>query len=276
MAFPTASVVDTFDRVNENPIKDPWFKSADATYACQILSNQIKAATVGLRAGAYYNKKLQSDYEIFVDVISYTLNDSDAFGLAVLLDPTIATKTGIEAYIMYQTTGPKWFLRIIEWVNGTPGYQNVNPAYFVIQGLGLSRVGNVVNLYLKVGGSWTSYLNPTLSANSAGQGYSVLYPTTAGLANSVFDNFGVGPFISTGPVVPPQQLIIGTGVPITLEASRVYACPSKLCYVFYAGTVPQISNDGTTFTPLVNGSIVSAKFIQSAGSDTIISFKPLR
>jgi hypothetical protein len=71
--------------------------------------------------------------------------------------------------------------------------------------------------------------------------------------------------------MPRTLLTIG---PVhTLVINEIYALPARACYIFFQGTAPTISNDGSVFAALPANNVVAAAFIRSAAADTILELK---
>lgn len=68
--------------------------------------------------------------------------------------------------------------------------------------------------------------------------------------------------------------LLGVGSVTKLTQNVVYACPARSCYTYTQGTTPDQSNDGITWSGYFDPNL-SAAFLRSTGTDTIISIKAI-
>ncbi|MEQ1764644.1 MAG: hypothetical protein ABL984_16055 [Pyrinomonadaceae bacterium] len=186
--FPTTSILDNFNRANENPLGGGWsagpFWNGDGLH--QIISNQVTAASSGFR-DAVWNTNFGVDQEVYITI------------------PTVSTLTSIglycrgtgenspgftNGYIIADFTRASGATKID--TTNTPDLATGTVSGGILDGdsIGLSCVGTAIKVYHKPSaGAWTQIISATTSdQNVSGK----LAFTTDSAAAFRVDDFGGG------------------------------------------------------------------------------------
>lgn len=75
---------------------------------------------------------------------------------------------------------------------------------------------------------------------------------------------------NVGPVIVVPSPLLLQGVVYSLGQNLVYALPAKIIFIHYQGTQPEQSNDGLSWLPITNDSMIVSGFIRSTGTDTMV------
>ena len=164
MAFPTTSILDTFNRANENPLSDggKWSSpilSGDA--ALKIVSNQCVAGS-GQSDSYWSASKFGPDCEVFVDIV------------ATPVEPSIACRTSLEntgapnAYFGNFVESGGFYQIVLVTAGGNTTLVSTSGTLLNGDSFGMSAIGSLISLWRKTGGEWslaTSIVDTTLAGS---------------------------------------------------------------------------------------------------------------
>jgi hypothetical protein len=189
VSFPTTSILDDFNRANENPLSFGGKWSGPYLIGFlqfQVISNQADPG--GGTAGNWWNvKKFGPDCEVYLDVVTAPTVSGDQFAIIARSVNPGGSTSAIDGYALQYTAGstPQWLLTatlggsILNSVSITHDLQNGDT-------VGLSCVSNLMTAYIKRAGVWTSMGTLTDSLITAA-GYLAIFGDSG-----VYDNFGGG------------------------------------------------------------------------------------
>jgi hypothetical protein len=192
MAFPTTSILDDFNRADENPLSGggnwagPIFS---ANSQMQLVSQAVTGAVAATGDGSYWNASQFNNgavgVEVFADV--GTVNGTDRFFLDWVENPNTGVENGYELQVNLSVD--LWRLRRLDASVATTLGANVTQAVTAGDGIGFSSVNGTHTVYYRAGaGSWTVLFsrsdNTYVGNGNIGLG-------TIGTVNTM-DNFGGG------------------------------------------------------------------------------------
>jgi hypothetical protein len=201
MAFPTTSVLDDFNRADENPMTG-WSSFVGAGARHEVVGNTCEAS--GAAANDYWNAAtFGPDCEVYATVVEKTT------GALIKLYARLVSvgSVAVDGYAVRHTT-------VSGAANDTIGLYRVDNATETLLGsaftqevavgdsFGLEIVGDTLTAYYKAsGGSWTALGTETDSthAGAGNIGVAISVTNTAGI-----DDFGGGTIASSAVTIEPS------------------------------------------------------------------------
>jgi hypothetical protein len=194
-SFPTTSVVDNFNRANENPLgHGTWtgpVYQGDARFA--LSSSQVACAQSGAWCDEYWNQATYSDSEAYVTISAK--GSSNGVGLFVrVANPNTGTLRG---YLIETGGTSLTFYRIDSGSETQLGSTVTGLTWSAGDKLGFQAVGSTLTAYHYTGGAWSSVASRTDSTYATGTIGLESYSTSWTL-----DDFGGGAMQTTPTATP--------------------------------------------------------------------------
>jgi hypothetical protein len=215
VAFPTTSVLSTFDGANEEPLSEGgnWagpIRAASASLgACRLVSNTVGPSTVGgiSTSESYWTPTtFGADQEVFCTV-SAAATGTQGFSIWCRLQQEGADT--VDGYNLSYTHGTGFrMFRIANAAFSQVGSTNTQ-AVSTGDAAGLSVIGTSLEMWYKAsGGSWTSLGTGTNSdvAGAGKLGISISQATAA----VRLDAFGGGEVVAAA-TTTPKMMLLGVG-----------------------------------------------------------------
>jgi hypothetical protein len=203
MSFPTTSVLDTFNRTDENPLANGTWSGPliVADNQLQVLSNHVTHAGT-----SYWTASFGPDCEGYCELVTRSVSaDYMAIWLRAI-NPNTANLSGYRiVFFMYD---PGDFVRIYRIDNGaaTQLGSDISIVPNLVSGdaMGVDIVGSTITAYKRVSGVWSS-LGTQVDGTYAAAGNIALMAS----ANVwVGDNFGGGTVVTGAlPPVPASRMV---------------------------------------------------------------------
>lgn len=198
MAFPSASVLDDFNRANEGPPPSAnWTTDFDGSGAAglKVVSNQCAPNGTGACSGYWNAATFGPDCECYVTVATVGASTNVLHLYARLASVGTA---GVDGYsVQLAKAAGTDTLKLYRLDNGvhTQLGATVSQEFASGDSLGMDVTGTTVQLWYKSGaGAWTSLATRTDATYSAGGNLAVL---TTGSTTWRLDNFGGGTVVTT-------------------------------------------------------------------------------
>jgi hypothetical protein len=193
MAFPTTSILDTFNRANGDPGANwngPSFGDANKL---TIVSNTIESAAAAFGAECWIGSTFGPGIEVFADLAS-TIAGGASVRLIVLDSPTSSTCNGY--YLVVDSAGN---FNLAKSVSGSGTViQTATQAVAAGDSFGLQWIGTTIAGWYKAsGGSWTQIVSIVDSSVANGSGFSVGIEQSTN-SGGALDNFGGGTVAAGG------------------------------------------------------------------------------
>lgn len=210
MAFPTTSILDSFNRANEDPIDTGWdgthiFVAGDSGKLA-LISNGLTNATGGGTdtSEAYDAATYSGNVEIYATLSTVSAVAADTWRLLILNENSSATQDGYELYIEKSAGTDIWRLRrrdnVVATVLGADMSQEISSG----DSVGMSLVDGTLTAYYKASaGSWTTIGSRT-DATYSGAWYFGVKSTQSVSGAWKADDFGGGQ-VSGGGGSPPAS-----------------------------------------------------------------------
>ncbi len=170
MPFPTTSLIDAFDRADENPVAAPWGGAPTRTVANQdnirILSNQLaRGAGAQSGGGGWYATSYAADQEAWLTVATMS-----AAGSAGLNARIVSPNTGaVDYYEWAYTVGTGWrMFKVVDNVYTQIGSTVTTPALASGDGTGFELIGSTLRGLHRVSGVWSQIMFVTDTTLTAG------------------------------------------------------------------------------------------------------------
>lgn len=223
MAFPTAAVLDDFNRTDAGTLGSNWSRTDGGSALGSIVSNQCalgddpgemhwNAATFG------------PDCEAYVTVATLSPNSQDGHGVAARLVDTGGS--GWDGYVVYvflsATAGADtWEIyRVDDGVYTRLGAQIGGPNLAAGDGIGIECIGDQISAYHRTGGTW-SLVGTRTDATHDGAGAIGMYlPAGPG----AHDDFGGGTIGDTSPEAKGGSETLPV---ILAETATIFATSSR-------------------------------------------------
>lgn len=190
--FPSTSILDNFNRANENPIAGGW--SANPVYfgisTARVVSNTLRARNTGTDtiAHPYWNTTFAANQEAYVTV-SDASTVSDVLVLCRATD--VNTGTFLNDHYAVRMTGGNFSLR--ETINDTDAdLASVAQTLSSGDSLGIRCNSTTISGWYKAsGGSWVKLLQVT-DNSLTGSGFIGIMLTVTSSGTGDLDDFGGG------------------------------------------------------------------------------------
>ena len=183
MAFGATSIIDNFNRANENPMTG-WANMT--TSGLQVVSNACTTSGAGLNSSYWNTIFTGADCEAYVTIASDPASNRSMYVYVRLTDIGSGTTDGYA--IKFNKLSGTDTLQLIRVDNGSETVLGANFTQELTAGnkFGIEIVGSTLTAYVDTGSGWTSLGTRTDSTYSAA-GYAGL-----GIASGSLDNFGGG------------------------------------------------------------------------------------
>lgn len=205
MAFPTTSVLDTFDRANEGPPPSASWGSQGVIAALSGLAVSSNACVDPTTQGGVYGTSYGPDSEVFV-TSSIIFNDGDIIYVWLRATNPGNNTNAYTARFERKDTNPGCDIIFFRWDGGGPtqiGSTVVDTGGVLASGVkfGGEMIGTTLSAYINRSGTWA------LAASNSGD---ATYATAGqiglrmGAGSGAMDDFGGGTVVS-----PPEPEPIG-------------------------------------------------------------------
>lgn len=277
MAFPTTSILDTFDRANEGPPPSANWSSAIGALGggFKVVSNACAVDGLGVAGAAsdYWNvSTFPANCEAYFTITTLPTDTNsvqlfargqqlgdltaDAYSVAIERDDTLGDTVAIVR--LDNATGT---------VLGTP----VSVTFQVGDSIGIELVGSSIrSKYKPVGGSW-SQLDSQTDGTYTGTGYiGIIADNTA----VVINDFGGGAIVYNASL-SKQTVRITTGATTASKAKSAISSPAKQTVRVITNTVTASRNKYTTATltkPVISviaNNLTVSKVVSKTATTTI-------
>ena len=201
MAFGATSIIDNFNRANENPMTG-WANMT--TSGLQVVSNACTTSGAGLNSSYWNTIFTGADCEAYVTIASDPASNRSMYVYVRLTDIGSGTTDGYA--IKFNKLSGTDTLQLIRVDNGSETVLGANFTQELTAGnkFGIEIVGSTLTAYVNTGSGWTSLGTRTDSTYSAA-GYAGL-----GIASGSLDDFGGG-VLSSGITVTPSPVTAVSG-----------------------------------------------------------------
>lgn len=267
MAFPTTSILDSFNRADEGPPPSAsWYSTnwPPIEFSLQVIDNQCAiydTVSPNKHGDSAWNTLVGPDCEAYVDII----NSTGSFSVSLWIRVQDKDTKTLGAYLV--TCGPS-SMELAKWSSGYTALAST-ASITISDGdsFGISAIGTALKAYHKpAAGSWTEILSATDSAISAA-GYIFLRAVASISDGTRFDNFGGG----TIPVAPTADF---SGTPTSGAASLPVdftdlstGTPTSWAWTFGDGGTSTSQNPSHTYTH-IGVYTVALTATNDEGSDT--------
>lgn len=196
MAFFTTSILDSFNRADENPIAGNWtsFAADNGLWSdARLLSNDVRSSNINNQAAAYWNAStFGPDCEAF---LTATVESTPAAQTGLFFRLTTPGPTTTDGYDVLTATTAIFFQRLD---NGVVTQLGANVPTTISDGykIGVQMSGSIMTFYVDSGSGWTSVASRT-DATYSGSGYIGFAVGSAGGTARRIDDFGGGTTITT-------------------------------------------------------------------------------
>ncbi len=194
MAFPSTSVLDSFNRSNEGPPpSSSWGSPAvDGKTGLRVVSNTVGPPSGASQSNAYWNTAFGADQEAYATISTMPGNDNWIAFILRLSNPD----SGSEAFYVIsfeQRSGTDVVGVYLIDGDVTPLGAEISQALAVGDGIGASIIGSTITVYHKpAAGSWGSIGTRSDSTLSGGGYIGLEISGATGRA----DDFGGGTVVS--------------------------------------------------------------------------------
>lgn len=193
MAFPTTSLLDAFNRADENPVNTNWGDVHPAVSEMRIVSNQLVGQVAGSFNCSHWETSFGADQEAWATLAAKWSSNNHQADLWVRTQNPPGGDLDSYSLKVYDD-GADEIITLWRQINtGDTLIGSVVATITAGDGLGISAIGTTIRAYHKIGaGAWTEVLNVTDSVIT-GTGYLAVGASPAGTI--VWDNFGGGTFV---------------------------------------------------------------------------------
>lgn len=188
MSFPTTSIIDTFNRANENPLATSssgttWTTSPTGGTQLQVSTNAATAAAAGVGAQDL-TPTYGPDSEAYFDASTIGAS-SQPFGVWMNVQtPGAGTESGYE--ILYRAASSAVRVFRVDTDTLTQLGADISATFSAGDGFGASNVGGTITPYQRTSGTWNALATRTDSTYGAGK------IAAQCASDAVIDNFGGG------------------------------------------------------------------------------------
>lgn len=201
MAFPITSLLDNFNRANENPIATGWSGPwrHENTNQQQLSGNGLWYTSSGLTNSSYWDlDTFGPDCEAWIDVSS--LAASQFPGVGVRITSPGASWAGYSLTVEGPNSVSTWRISSRDGTTLTNIATQGSVDFTSGQAIGLEAIGTTITAYKKIGGVWTNVVS-VVDSTAAGAGY--IGASHSNYTNAL-DNFGGGTVVGGGGIVLTQ------------------------------------------------------------------------
>lgn len=198
MAFPTTSILDDFNRADENPLAGGW-SSGPVWYGDplhKLVSNQAAAVTGGPFHDAVWGTTFAADQEIYVTVATVTNLTSIAL-YARLTGENTSGYTNAYFSVDFNNSTGNVSLQHYDGSETVLDTANISGGLASGDSIGMECIGTSIKVYHKPSaGSWTEICSGTSSAQNVSGKLGITTDSSLGLYR--LEDFGGGEVVGGG------------------------------------------------------------------------------